>query len=285
MRTALFARATLCCVLLGGFGCERQQVEPQGSELGRGETVVVEVRAAEFVEAQVLSSVEGKVRVQTLPDGNQLLADRGDLYRPGDHLRKPEPHAFGICSWGERQWLACQIESVTGARLVAIDLEGVSKTLNVTQVLAPSAATRMTQQRLFTQSRARGKFEARARAAGHPLRPAHWNPRLGERVLARRGHDWEAAVIEGVNDAGVTVVWSGPGRAEPRRMRDVVPEPPYLQPGEFSVGDFALKEGEQGGARWVRVRVVAVAQGEVVVVDRDGEKSRVSAKELVPLVH
>ncbi|HEX2878036.1 MAG TPA: hypothetical protein VHO25_00730, partial [Polyangiaceae bacterium] len=198
------------CVGVGAaVACARKAPPPPVVDsLLRGEQVVVEFRAAEFVTGQVLSVSNGKVSVQTSEDAEQLLADRGDVYRIADVVQHPEPQQFAICEWSKRVWLGCQIERVEGDTLGVLNLAGERRSLNRAQVLRASTATSLGQERLFKKARARGLFETEARAAGRPRRPVGWRPALGETVLARRGDEWLSARITGGSDAGLSVSWS-----------------------------------------------------------------------------
>jgi hypothetical protein len=256
---------------------------PAADSLSRGEQVVVEFRAAEFVTAQVLSVEHGKVRVQTSEDAEQLLADRGDVYRLTDTVQHPVLQQYAICQWSRDTWLVCHIERVEGEMLGVLDLEGERRTLNRNQVLQASSATSAGQERLFKKARARGLFESEARAAGRPRRPTGWRPSLGAMVLAKRGENWWSARITGGSDAGLTVSWSEQRAHERLRLVEVVPHPPYAWLAPPPPGSFVMIAGALGEPAWARVRVESSTETDAVVLDRDGAKRRVPLKEIVPL--
>jgi hypothetical protein len=253
--------------------------------LGRGEQVVVELRAAEFVSGQVLSVGNGKVNVQTGEDADQIVADRGDVYRVTETIQRPEAEQYGVCRWTKDSWLGCQIERVDGQSLAVLSLAGERKLLRRDQVLQATPATSQGQDRLFKQARARGWFESEARAAGKPRRPAGWRPALGEAVLAKRGDEWLNARITGGADAGLSVSWSEQQRHQRLRQVEVVPKPPYPWLAPPNPGSFVLVAGAHGEPMWARVRVESATETDALVVDRDGAKRHVLLKEIVPLEH
>lgn len=270
----------------GVLACARKATPEQPIDsLARGEQVVVEYRAAEFVIGQVLSVEHGKVSIQTNEDAEQLLADRGDVYRLTDTVKHPALQQYAICHWSSDTWVGCQIERVEGETLGVLDLAGERRTLNRNQVLQASAATIAGQERLFKKARERGLFESEARAAGRPQRPLGWRPSLGATVLARRGEDWLSARITGGSDAGLTVSWSEQRAHERLRSVEVAPRPPYVWLSPPSPGSFVMIAGARGEPAWARVRVESSTESDAVVLDRDGAKRRVPLKEIVPLEH
>lgn len=279
------------CAFIGAglavLACSRKAPPPPVVDsLVRGEQVVVEFRAAEFVTGQVLSVEQGKVGVQTSGDADQISADRGDVYRVADVVLHPVPQQYAICQWSTNSWLGCQIERVEGDQIGVLNLAGERRSLNRRQILHASSATSAGQERLFKEARARGLFESDARAAGRPQGPVDWKPSVGEAVLAKRGNDWlSARITTGGSDAGLTVSWSEQQSHERLRKVEVAPKPPYAWLTPPPAGSFVMIAGDRGEPAWARVRVEFSTEKDAVVLDRDGAKKRVPLKEIVPLQH
>lgn len=286
--TSLTACVTAAVIASTLISCKKAQLSSDATDLARGERVVVEISEAQFVEGQVLGLDDAKIRVQTVNDGDQLRVDRSDVSRTNDTLLHASPRQYAICEWQPHQWVGCQIEGVDAQSLQVLSLQGERESLDSSRVLRASVATSQSQARLFEAARARGRFEFEARAAGPPHRPAGWHPAVGDSVVARRGNNWINARVIRDTDGGVQVSWAGDDGVGNLRSADVMPSllvsavPP-------AVGSFVLVRGtavpQHDPNQWLRGRVEAANDTEVIIADRDGKRHRVALRDVVPLAH
>lgn len=251
--------------------------------LERGDLVVVERAAAEFFQARVLSVSDATVRVQTSEDGEPLIVARSDAYRvpSGSHAFAVSDPA--ICAERGAHWSPCRIAAEDlGGFSVVLDTGAVGH-LDRLAVLAPSAVTALNIVRHFDATLAHRRFDAEARAAGSPVRPAGWIPERREPVIAGRHGEWFSAhVAELLDDGGVRVVWDGEQHADAVPGVQVVPGPPVSR-GQPRT-EFALARPASASEPWERVRIEAVGPDQAVVVGVDGAKRRLDVRGLVPLV-
>jgi hypothetical protein len=251
--------------------------------LERGDLVVVERAAAEFFQARVLSVSDATIRVQTSDDGEPVVVARSDAYRV-----PPPNHAFAvsdpaICAERGAHWSPCRIAAEDpGGFSVVLDT-GAATHLDRLAVLVPSAVTALNIVRHFDATVAHRRFDAEARAAGSPLRPAGWIPVRREPVIAGRHGEWFSAhVAELLEDGGVRVVWDGEEHSDAVPGDQVVPGPPVSR-GQPRT-EFALARPASVSEPWERVRIEAIGPDQAVVVGVDGTKRRLEVRGLVPLV-
>jgi hypothetical protein len=272
--------------MLAGAACRHdppaeKRVAPP--PLGRGDTVIVERAAAEFFEARVLSVSGSSLKVQTSAEGEPLVVASSDAYRVGRPSEAYAPGAAAICKVDRARWEACRVEHASNA---SVDVElgsGDKRTLDSVSVVLPGPVTVLNIEHQFELLGARQRFARAALAAGHPRRPSRWNPEPREPLLARRNSEWYSAhAAELLADGGERVVWEGSARGEALPGSYVVPVPPFEH--TFARGDFALVRPATVGLAWERVRIEGLGPDEALIVGADGQRRRVQARGLVPLI-
>jgi hypothetical protein len=268
-------------VLLAVGACDaRADSAPAVREasLARGDRVVVEERAAQFVEAQLLEVTPSTLRVQTIEGARTLTIGAADAYPiPGS---APLAAGFAACKVGA-EWAACRVAKLGPA--VDVELSDATRArLSDEQVLRVSELTRLNVEKRFDQARRRADFERALAGAGHPQAPRDWHPAGRERVVARRGGGWFSAAVHELEADGSLRVRYRADASEASLMReDVVPEPPH--PGSIERDAFALMRPDSTARAWVPVRVTRAADDRVSVVDIDGESAARRRHDLIPL--
>lgn len=283
-----FAAVAALLALLGS--CDRRgerggplPVEPAQGAIPRGAQIVVEQRAAEFLEGRVIGGApEGKLRVQLGGVDETQLVSAADVYRlPPEpvHLSVGE---LAICESGDAKWVACRLQSVSGAGTVeAVGPGGERLDARPGRILAPTPLTLLNLRRRFERESARGAFLQAARRAGSPTPPSGWRPSAQARVLARRGEDWHSAEVRELDGDTVHLVWSGGERVSEVARSALVPEPPTAQP--IRAGSFVLIRPVSLQGAWERWKVVSSGEDSWVIVDADGVRRTVSARDVLPL--
>jgi hypothetical protein len=242
---------------------------------------VVEHRAAEFWEAQVLSAEGGWLKLQRVDNQEPHRADAGDAYALDSSSRAPrEVGAVAICGAGSQRWVACRIESRRQGQLAAIDPSGERMQLEPRRVLTP---TRLTAENIEAAFEAAARLRAFERAAQRYSAPAvskSWRPAAKERVLALSGQEWLTAFVHELEDDGVRVRWRANERISKVSWSEVAPEPPYRQ--HFAAGDFALLRPSLESEPWRVVRVTSTREP-IRVELPSGEERQSRLADLVPL--
>jgi hypothetical protein len=241
--------------------------------------VVVEVRAAEFFEARVLSADKGRVRVLPQRGGEPLSVAASDLY-PLAARSNAAPGAFAICRHDAR-WRACRQASPGKDSAAYITLEGISVHPRAGDVLAASPSTELIVRQAFKKAEKRLAFLSEASRAGNPEAPAGFRPTAHARVVVRRAGGWYSATIEEVNDHDLTISLPADGARERVAPGEVVPEPPA--PRQPSRGDFVLVRPLSPSEPWQVSRVVASADREFRVAQPDADERLVGLRDLLPL--
>ncbi|MEB2313519.1 MAG: hypothetical protein OZ921_03430 [Sorangiineae bacterium] len=288
MERARFAGIAGLLALLGS--CDRRgtrgeplPVDPAQGAVPRGAQIVVEQRAAEFVEGRVIGSTpEGKLRVQLGGVDETQLVSAADVYR-----LPPEPAHLGagdlaICESGDATWVPCRVQSVSGAGgIEAVGPGGERIDVRPSRVLAPTPLTLLNLRRRFERESARSAFLQAARRAGSPTPPSGWRPSAQARVLVRRGEDWYSGEVRELDGDTVHLVWSGGERVSEVARSALVPEPPTALP--IRAGSFVLVRPVSIQGAWERWKVVSSSEDAWVIVDADGERRSASARDLLPL--
>lgn len=241
--------------------------------------MVVEVRAAEFFEARVLSADKGRVRVLPQGGGEPLSVAASDLY-PLTARSNVAPGAFAICHHDAR-WQACRQTSSGKDGANFITLEGVNVRASGGDVLAASPSTELNLRQAFKRAEKRLSFLSEASRAGNPEAPPGFRPSVHARVVVRRAGGWYSATIEEVNDHDLTISLPADGARERVAPGEVVPEPPA--PRQPSRGDFVLVRPLSPSEPWQVSRVVASAEREFRVAQPDVEERLVGLRDLLPL--
>jgi hypothetical protein len=241
--------------------------------------VVVEVRAAEFFEARVLSTGKDRMRVLPQGGGEPLSVAASDLY-PLTARSKAAPGAFAICRHDTR-WQACRQASPGKDSAAFITLEGISVRARADDVLVASPSTELNLRQAFKKAEKRLSFLSEASRAGNPEAPPGFRPTVHARVVVRRAGGWYSATIEEVNDHDLTISLPADGARERAAPGDVVPEPPA--PRQSSRGDFVLVRPLSPSLPWQVSRVVASADREFRVSQPDADERLVGLRDLLPL--
>jgi hypothetical protein len=247
----------------------------------RGEHVVIEQTAAVFFEGRVLAVGGQGLRVQATSNGDALSVAHSDVYRLSGARREQRVGHFAICGRAPSEWVGCRIERVEGSQVRVVDAQGQSALLAAERVLSPTPVTELNLRRYFERVQERVTFARAAERAGTPRAPANWKPSAHERVLARNGAHWYSARVRELDDEDVTVLWEFDERPAELTLSDLVPAPPYVS--GLKRGDFVLVRPELQSHAWAASKVVARNGAELEVVDINGARQSVSAREVVPL--
>jgi hypothetical protein len=284
-RLGLGLRPALAFVLATVAGaCDEQgaaeaPVEPAPPAVKRGDRVVVERRAAEFVEARVLQVLDGRLKLQTVPDRVGVTVAAGDAYPIA--APRAEPSEIGVCRVGPAAWSGCKLQSTAGELRAALP-DGSQRRIQAKDVVSVSELTRMNIQSRFGRAGARREFERAAERAGRPRSPKGWTPGGGERVVARRDTAWFSATVHEIEDDGVRVRFRADDGETKLDFLDVVPEPPHAT--KLERGAFALRRPASPAEAWVTVRVKSARRAGLVVEDANGDEHEETARELIPLL-
>ncbi|MBN2197013.1 MAG: hypothetical protein JW751_29685 [Polyangiaceae bacterium] len=248
----------------------------------RGDRVVVEVHAGEFVEGTVTANDGGRLRVQATVGGEILDLGEGDALRPGEGGTKISEGAYAVCGIGEARWVACRVVSIDGDQ-AAIALAGdAPQRIPSRRVVVPGELTRLNIERHFGRTEARAAYRQALRVAGPPPIDSAWRPRPEERLIVRRGEEWVSARVAELERERVLVRCVGEDRAVEFPYADVRPAPPY--PVAPWTGGFVLVRPAAEARPWEAMRVASFAEDEAaVVVDEHGDRSTRALRDLVPL--
>lgn len=250
--------------------------------LSRGDRVVVEVRAGEFVEGTVTGINGVRARVQATEGGEVLEVDEGDALSVDASSRVRERGAYAVCGRGGARWAGCRVlEAATDPVMVEFS-DGERKPLPAASVLQPGELTRLNLERLFQRAAARAVFTRSIRAAGAPPIDANWRPRPSERLLIRHDAGWITGQVQELEQDGVYVRPVGDARPVRLAYTDVRPLPPY--PVAPWVGGFVLVRPEAEARAWETLRLVAFGEDETAtLMDDRGERTTRPLRDLVPL--
>ncbi len=264
------------------------QREPEGTrvaadpEPARGEMVVVEQSAAQFVAGRVLGRQGDLVRIQTAGDGPSIAARLAEIYRLPGGRHAMHPGDFGICGVGGTRWVGCRVDRVTGSELSLVEADGTTHRLAPAAVVSPNELTTLNLQHHFARGAERRRFLREAEQAGLPRSPPEWRPRPRERILGARGGGWYSARLRELGKERVYVVWQADERVTELSRTEVLPEPPYaFMPHR---GEYVLARPSSPAEPWETVRVEAVLSTEhLLVAGIDGERRQVPVSDVVPL--
>jgi hypothetical protein len=264
----------------GGITFER--VEESG-ELRLGDDIIVENGKAMFLPGKV-ARVEPNTIGYMLGVGTTMLeASRSSVYaiRPG-HEAKEQPGDYVICRAAGRFWRACRVKSITGSLFVCEDDDGGTLNLAPDDVILPRAATQTNIKERLEKNAARRDFLKAASEAGKPLRPAGWQPKAGQQVVASFVSSWNGGTVTKVAGGTVTIAWDDKSRASERPVEQVVPKPggpQAVKPGGFVL----VRPPASYSHRWAYGRVQSVAAPAVVVANEDGEQRTVKDTDVIPI--
>jgi hypothetical protein len=274
-------------VLVGlGLGsCKKHDGDggaPRGPEAPeRGETVVVETSAAQFLAARVVAREAESLRVQAAVTGTSLEVRAIEVYR----LKGRHPTSsgqLGICRVSAEHWVACRTETATAEALVIAEATGEQHRIPPADALLPSELTLLNLERHFARAEDTRKFLREAAGAGRPRTPAEWRPRLFARVLACINGRWYSVHVRELASDRVYVAWQADQRLTEVPRADLVPEPPY----DFVArrGSYVLTRPSSSALPWDTSRIEGIqAADRVAIRNATGERRELSTGDLVPL--
>jgi hypothetical protein len=276
----------LAIALLAWTSCQEREpagaTPPAASGPERGETVLVEKSAAQFVAGRVIAREGDTLRVQGAGDGPSMAARVAEIYRLPGGEHEMHPGDLGICGLAQERWVGCRVESVTAKELVVTGADGESHRLARVNVLVPNELTALNLQRHFARASARIRFLREAKQAGVARAPADWRPRPHERLLAARAGRWYSARLRELGRERVYVIWQADERVTELPRAELLPEPPYAFTPHR--GSYVLVRPSSPADPWETVRVEAVPSSErLMVVNVNEERREVALGDVVPL--
>jgi hypothetical protein len=280
--------AAMLCLLLGISpifwacrpGNNPPHQEPVASALKRGEHVVVEPRAAEFLEARVLSVDQTRLRLELIASRESISAATGDVYRLPASAAKLDANTFAICKL-ESAWVGCKVLHVNGDTLSALTLMGATLELPRTNLLAATPLSELNLRQAFSRAETRLRFQTEAERAGQPVAPPGFRLQPHQRVIVRRAGAWYSAVVQEAKDEVVYVTFATSATHERVAPNDVVPEPPW--PAQPARGDYVLVRPLGPAEPWPTLRVAGISEREFHVVDALGDERVVTHRDLLLL--
>lgn len=272
------------CIVLGLVGaCRRgeRRLTVEDTPWARGDQVVVEARAGEFYEAQVVAVDGDQLRVQRVHGGVSTTLSSQDVYRlpsPG----VPAQGQYLVCAPAETNWIPCRTSRVLDGKVEAVDPEGREFTVPRNRVVIPSELTTLNIERRFADSHRNAEFRTRAARAGRPLVDPEWSPGPRERVLVQRPEGWFSAVVHELDKHRVHVRWDADRRLTEVPLTSIVPEGPYET--DPVVGGFVLARPQSPAEPWELLRVHSmVDEHSVVLTNSSGERRTMQLRDVVPL--
>ncbi len=248
----------------------------------RGETIVVEQSAAQFVAGRVIGRQGDMVRIQGTKEGPSITVRIPEVYRLPGGKHPMHPGDLGICRLDGARWVGCRVEAVNGNELGVAEPDGSTHRLPATAVLWPNELTALNLQHYFARGAERRRFLREAERAGPPRPPPDWRPHPRERILGARAGCWYSAKLRELGKERVYVVWQADERVTELSRADLLPEPPYAFIPHR--GSYVLARPSSPAEPWETVRVEAVLSPEhLVVAGLDGERHQVTVGDVVPL--
>ncbi|HWA75030.1 MAG TPA: hypothetical protein VG937_21975 [Polyangiaceae bacterium] len=246
----------------------------------RGDSVVVEPRAAEFFEGRVLSVNGERLRVEPLGGGEPLSVSRADVYPLSGAPSALSPGQFAICR-NSATPSGCRVEQVSNDRVHVTLLSQSKLSLAPSSVLSPSASTELNLRQAFARNTARLEFERDAARAALPVSPPGFLPALHARVLVHRAGGWYSGVVHELREKVAYVAFAPDSVREQVPRSELLPEPPYAtQPTR---GDFVLVRPDSPAEPWRTLRVLGTSERDFRVGAPGNDERVVSIRDLVPL--
>lgn len=259
---------------------EEPEVVPQVL-VHRGDLVVIEERAAEFVEGRVLSSGRAGIEVELAGGGNKSRVAPGDVYPLPPNGPDPHPGELAICR-GPREWFGCRLVGPIGsAELQVTDAHGEVARVVRGQVLRPSSVTKLNLERSFQRGLQFRRFVEEASRAGRPRAPASFELKPRAPVIALRGRGWYDAHVHELVPGGAYVEWNDSKVREMVRTENIVSPPPHQ--ASTKAGDYVLLRPSSVAEPWRPARVEEVSDGALSVTSPGLDQERVSPRDVLPL--
>jgi hypothetical protein len=252
---------------------------PEGPE--RGEMVVVETSAAQFVVGRVIAHDGDRLRVQAALTGTSMDTRAAEVYR----LNAGRPTRSGqlaICRVSAEHWIACRTEAVTPDELLISEATGEQHRVRPSDALVPTELTLLNLERHFARAEDARKFLRGTDGAGLPRIPSEWRPRLFARVLASINGRWYSVRVRELGHERVYVAWQADERVTEVPRAALVPEPPY----DFVArrGTYVLARPSSPALPWEVSCIEGIlAPDRVSVRNATGDRRDLSTGDLVPL--
>ncbi len=275
--------SVVVCGLLFACGKRAAADNPAAPEVYvRGDRVVAEQSAAQFLEGRVLAVQGDRLRLQAIGGSDSLNVVASDVYRLPPAPHELTPNMLAICGRGEA-WLPCRIAKVAGSALQARAATGEVFDLTRDHVLFPSSLTELNLKRYFVRSEAEQVFAHAAERAGDPRPEPGWHPALRERLLVKLGADWFTGYVRELEGDTAQVTLSSSQRSASVPLSALSAEPPSSFVGELRRGDFVLLRPETPSQPWPRMQVRALNDADLKLGDASGTLRSATVREIVPL--
>jgi hypothetical protein len=265
------------------LGCQRQHSDklpsPGPNATQRGDRVIVEAAAGEFVEGTVLEVIEGMAKVQARDEGAHLTVSVGELYRLGTLQTWPPTTSLLVCHGPGERWSACRPTSTTEPQ--AETDQGQQVTLGPTDWLPASELTTLGLKQRFAELDRRTAFVSQFQTATMVERPHAWKARGNQAVIARRGNDWYSARVHEVTRKVLHLSWDASGTVTEVSPDEVAPQSQHDR--AFPSGALALARPASPAEPWRRVQVMRGDEREVTTLDDSGAERRVRTRDLLLL--
>lgn len=248
----------------------------------RGDRVVVEVRAAEFIEARVLAVRGDRLQLEPGDGGTPLLLPRADVYDLGHRAPGPSPGELAICRLSAGEWAACRVDTTDAAAIVAHDLRGRRVVLPLTDVLTPTPLTRLNLERSTVKEGERASLGDELSRVRAPESPLDWRPRVRDPVLVAVNRRWYSATVQEIEKRTLFVRRRGAAHPSEVNRSDVLPSPPIASL-VAARGQHALVRPVGEADAWDVVKITAVHGDVVTVAGVQGGTRDVTPGDLYPL--
>ncbi len=189
-------------------------------------------------------------------------------------------------------WYPCHVLEVRGSKIRVEDHYGTKYDLDPERVIKPREATQNAIATYIATELKHRKFDRDFEAAGHPVRPAGWVPAVAAPIVIHWvGTSWYSGTVVAVKKGKgkVRVQFEG----DRWNDRDVAATEVAPQPNDatstgpapqVAAEQFVIVRPSAADERWEHNRVLTVNGETLEVVDRNGKKTSVPRKNVVPIV-
>lgn len=244
---------------------------------------MAEYASSSFVEGTVTVVTREALTLAEKDGGQSRDVDVANVYRLGGSAKTDWKQGdLAICHAGSGRWRGCRVDVVSPKELSVTDDKGETAKLAPTELLVPTALTRLNIEHAFARTERARAFAKGAQDVGSLFRPPEWKPRVGEGVVVRNGSSYVAATVSEARPTLLLVQLSGGEKVRAVPVDDVWPEPPV--DATLSPGGYACLRPTPGEPIWRIVRVDSVGDAKVDVSLATGEQTTVERKDLLPFV-
>ncbi len=259
--------------------------------LAVGKVVVATSAPNSFTEGTVASIEGDKVTYEygepdkTTNKRATYAVDKAKAFLLGDGLKAPaKVGELLIATNATGSWVGCEVKTAAGGVYGCEDWYGTVNNVEGKSAVKPDAATSADIKDSLAKAAKHRAFAKEAQAAGKPVKPTGWKPKAKDAVVvAFAGASWYGGTVEKVDGAKVTIKWDSTAWKDPadKAENEVAPLPKAAQKAE--AGQFVIVPPRSAGFEWEYRKVVSVTKDSAEVVDRDGNKSTVSLKDVLPI--